>query len=213
MNIVSIFALIGAVYGGLRALVQTNIRHRLGYAALNFWSILWWYLAGTGMAGAPAILYFCALALIMQGLFMSAQFLEKRHGDLRLDQVGGLARHMPRFGVFLSLLVAAAMGLPLFGSFTALIAMATSPGITFYWGFVIVLLAWLLSSWHFPVFMQCILLGPPKANRIYRDLHPSETLSLTLIMAMIVMLGIAPDAFIGGPDQTFPAQELSSRKK
>ncbi len=197
MGIVSIFALIGALYGGVRALVQTHIRPRLAYAGLTFWSILWWYLAGTGIGTAPAILYFCAIALTMQGLFLSGQVLETRHGELHLNQLGGVARVMPRFGILLSLLVAAAMGLPLFGSFTALFAMATSPEITLSWGVAVVLLAWLLASWHFPLFMQRILLGPAKPGRIYRDLVPSETLSLTLIVAMIVILGIAPDALFG----------------
>jgi len=209
LSIVSVFALIGALYGGIRALVQSNLRHRLAYAALSFWSILWWYLANTGRGSTPAILYFCALGLIMQGLFIAAYLLEKRQGELNLDQLGGLARAMPRFGVFLSLLVAAAMGLPLFGSFTALIAMATSPEIRLSWRFVIVLLAWLLSSWHFPLFMQGILLGPSKTDRIYRDLHSSETLSLTLIIAMIVLLGIAPQVLIA-PTQTAPVQEAIS---
>jgi len=197
MGIVSIFALIGALYGGVRALVQTHIRPRLAYAGLTFWSILWWYLAGTGIGTAPAILYFCAIGLTMQGLFLSGQVLEARHGDLDLNQLGGVARVMPRFGILLSLLVAAAMGLPFFGSFTALFSMATSPAITLSWSVSAVLLAWFLASWHFPLFMQRILLGPSKPGRIYRDLVPSETFSLTLIVALIVMLGIAPDALFG----------------
>ncbi|MFQ5542810.1 MAG: proton-conducting transporter membrane subunit [Nitrospiria bacterium] len=216
MNIVSIFSLIGAVYGGFRALVQNNICHRLSYAGLTFWSILWWYLANTGMETAPAILYFCALALIMQGLFISGYCLEKRQGNLNLDQLGGLARLMPRFGVLLSLLVAAGMGLPLLGSFSALISVATSPEIILSRGFVIVLLAWLLASWYFPVFMQHILLGPPKPDRIYPDLVTSEKLSLTLIVAMIVILGIAPYAFFGSgafPARDLPVQEVQSRLK
>ncbi len=212
MNVVSVFALIGALYGGIRAVVQTNIRHRLAYAALSFWSILWWYLASPGMEAATAMLYLCALGLIMQGLFVSVQLLEKRHGLLNLDQLGGLAQVMPRFGVLLSLLVAAGMGLPLFGSFTALLAMATSPATTLSWGFVLVLLAWLLSSWHFPLFMQRILMGPPKPDRIYRDLDRSETLSLTLIVVMIVILGIAPQVLIGSA-QTLSVQKANSRIK
>lgn len=83
MGIVVILALIGTIYGGILALVQTNIRHRLAYAGFSFWSILWWYLAGSGTENAPAILYFCALALIMQGLFIAGYCLEKRQGDLK----------------------------------------------------------------------------------------------------------------------------------
>ncbi len=212
LGIVSIFALIGSVYGCIRTLAQSNIRHRLAYTGLSFWSILWWYLAKTGTKSAPAILYFCAFALIMQGLFIAGYVLEKRQGDLNLDQLGGLARRMPRFGILLSLLVAAGIGLPLFGPFSALISMVTSPAITLSWGFVIVLLAWLLASWNFPLFMQRILLGPPKQDQIHSDLVPSEILSLTLIVAIILILGIAPKTFIG-PSQTLPVQEAISRLK
>jgi NADH:ubiquinone oxidoreductase subunit 4 (subunit M) len=210
MGILSVFALIGALYGGIRALVQNNLRHRLAYAGLAFWSVLWWYLANTEVESAPVILYFCAISLSMQGLLISTYLLEQRHGNLNLDQLGGLARVMPRFGVLLSLLVAAAMGLPLFGSFTALLAMSTSAGLIVSPSFVFVLITWFLASWHFPLFMQHILLGPPKPGRNYRDLALSETLSLTLIVLIVAILGIAPTALLR-TDIT-PKQEASIRE-
>lgn len=211
-----IFSLIGALYGGIRAGVQLNVNHRLAYAGLTFWSILWWYLAGTGIETAPAILYFCALGLIMQGLFLSWHLLEARHGDLDLDKLGGLARVMPRFGILLSLLIAAAMGLPLFGLFTAFIEMTLSPAIQLSWSFAVILLAWFLASWHFPLLMQQLLFGQPKPGRIYRDLVRSEALSLTLIVAITLILGIAPYVLFAlspSPKQALPLQEAQPRLK
>ncbi|MFQ5580570.1 MAG: proton-conducting transporter membrane subunit [Nitrospiria bacterium] len=211
-----VFALIGALYGGIRALVQLNGSHRLAYSGFAFWSILWWFLASTGEETAPAVLYFCALALIMQGLFLSWRLLEARHGDLNLEKLGGLARVMPRFGVLLSLLIAAVMGLPLFGLFTALIEMVLSPAIQLSWSFAFILLAWFLASWHFPVLMQQILFGQPKPGRMYRDLARSESLSLTLIVVMTLILGIAPYTLFGvGPfaKQAAPITQASAKIK
>ncbi len=202
LNVVSILALCGALYGGIRAGLQCNISHRLAYAGLTFWSILWWYLARTGIESAPAILYFTAFALGMQGFFLCWHLLEARYGELNLDKLGGLARTMPRFGLLLGLLVVAAVGLPFFAPFTALLAMATSSEITLSWDFSLILLAWFLASWHFPLLMQRMLWGPPQTGRRHRDLVPRESISLAVIVAMIVILGIAPYTFIAGSLQT-----------
>jgi len=210
LEIISIFALLGAIYGGIRALVQTNLRHRLSYAALGFWSILWWYLAAGGEGNPAAIRYFCAFSFVLQGFFMGVGLLERRHGKLHLDQLGGLAQGMPRFGVLLSLLCAAGIGLPLFGPFTALASMMTSSEVAFSWSFVVILFAWILVSWHFPLLMQHLLFGPSKADRPCKDLGRSETLSLVLLVAMIVLLGIAPEALFGA--RNLPLQAASAQE-
>jgi len=80
--------------------------------------------------------------------------------------------------------------------------MATSSEIKLSWDFSIILLAWFLASWHFPLLMQRILWGPTQSGRRHRDLVTTESISLTVIVAMIVMLGIAPYTFLAGSAQT-----------
>lgn len=43
---VSLFALVGAFYGAVKALAQTRVRLLLAYASLSFFSMLWWFAAG-----------------------------------------------------------------------------------------------------------------------------------------------------------------------
>src|SRR3989449_702413 len=143
---VSVLALFGALYGSLKALVQFRVSHLLAYAGLAFFSILWWYLAVTGTSTPQAAVYTCAVALVIGGLFLAWHRVQVRYGDLDLNQIGGLARPMPRFAILLSLLVMAAVGLPPFGLFSGYMAILLHPSIVISWDLMVILLTWLARS-------------------------------------------------------------------
>ena len=44
---ISLFALVGASYGALKALAQSRVRLLLAYGSLSFFSILWWFAAAS----------------------------------------------------------------------------------------------------------------------------------------------------------------------
>ncbi|HQR15685.1 MAG TPA: hypothetical protein PLZ37_14090, partial [Nitrospira sp.] len=57
LQTVALLALAGAVYGSLRALIQSHPLPRLGYASSAFFCMLWWYVADTGTAPVQALVY------------------------------------------------------------------------------------------------------------------------------------------------------------
>jgi NADH-quinone oxidoreductase subunit M len=192
---VSVLALFGALYGSLKALVQFRVSHLLAYAGLAFFSILWWYLAVNGTFTPQAAVYASAVALVTGGLFLAWHRVQARYGDLDLNQIGGLARPMPRFATLLALLVMAAVGLPPFGLFSGYMAMLLHPSITMSWDLIVILLTWLVASWYLFRLMQRLLFGPHRSDILYEDLRPTEVASLVVVLVILVALGIAPYGF------------------
>jgi NADH-quinone oxidoreductase subunit L len=192
---IEVLALLGALYGTFKALVQSRVTHLLAHAGLSFFSILWWYLAVTEAFTSQAAVYTVAVILATGGLFFAWHAVQKRYGDLDLNRIGGLARPMPRFAVLMSLMVMAAVGLPPFGLFSGYIAMLLSPSIVISWDLLVILLSWLAASWYLFRLMQRLLFGPHRSDILYEDLRITEVASLLIVLLILVVIGIMPYGF------------------
>lgn len=204
LDMAGTLALTGCLYGSIRALAQSRPGSVTAYGSLAFHSILWWYLVRTGDAGSPTLVYVSAVGLATSGLLLASFFLQGRYGEIGLRGLSGLAPHMPRFAVVLSLLALAALGLPPFGVFAGLFGMLLAP--SFHWsgGLFIIMSAWLAASWYLFDLTQGLVFGPPQADRRHcNDLGDPEFAALTIIVLLLVILGVLPSRlFIVGP----PAQ-------
>lgn len=194
---VIILALIGTLYGSLKALVQCRVVNLLAYASLAFFSILWWYLGMTRSVVSQAIVYLSAVALVIGGLLLAWRAVQARYGDVDLNAVSGLARPMPRLAAGLSLLMLAAMGLPPFGLFSGFMGMLLAPSFAPSGTLVVILVAWLTASWYFLDLMQRILFGRPRSDIRYEDLRQTELASLLIIVLLLFTLGVVSPRFLG----------------
>lgn len=192
---VSVLALCGAVYGSLKAMTQYRVTHTSAYMGVALYSILWWYLANTGTYTPQALAYASAVSLVVSGLFFAWHCVRVRYGDTNLDMVGGLARTMPRFGILLSLLVMAAIGLPPFGLFSGYMEMLFHPSITMSLELIIILLSWLTVSWYLFKLMQRLLFGPHRTDIIYEDIRLTELAFLVIVILVLGIQGITPYGF------------------
>ena len=66
---VSLFALVGAFYGAVKALAQTRVRLLLAYGSLSFFSMLWWFAAATRTATPRSALLVGTVGLATSGLW------------------------------------------------------------------------------------------------------------------------------------------------
>jgi NADH-quinone oxidoreductase subunit L len=188
-------ALFGALYGTIRALAQSRLVPLLAYASLSFYSVLWWHIAGTGTLPPHAAVYVSAVVLITAGLSLAWRRVQARYGDLALDQIGGLARAMPRFAMLFSLLAMAAGGLPPFGLFSGYVRMLLHQPVDIAWDLSIVLLTWFAASFYFFRMMQKLLFGPHRTDIPYEDLHGAETVSLSIVLLILIAIGLLPYGF------------------
>lgn len=192
LRILSWVALLTALYAALRALVQISMERVLTYAFLAQCGILWWYIARASTSAIQAASYLSALSLVTAGLLLAATQLRVRFGHLDLDKLGGLALPMPRFAVFVTLLITAAIGLPFFPLFSGFLGLLLNKEVILSWTVFPILLTWLLASWQYPRLLQQVFFGRTRSDVITWDLCPSESLCLLSFVAILAFLGLVP---------------------
>ena len=201
LPVISVLALVGAMYASFKAMVQKSIPHLIAYAGMAFYSILWWQIASVGSVTGEAVTYAIAVVLVIGGILTAWDRLRVRYGNFPLNRIGGLAQPMPRFALCLALLVMAAVGLPPFGlGFSFIGFMFGSPTVTV--GTFVVLLTWFAASWYLFKLMQRLLFGPHRKDIRYDDLQPVEIGALAAILLLSIALGIAPQgSFATGAEE------------
>ena len=193
-----VLALLSAMYGALKALVQFRMGHLLAYAYLAQMGIVWWYVAVNGTMTPQVVMYFSALALATSGLYLAGHHLRTRFGHLDMDKMGGVAHSMPRFATILVVLITAAMGLPLFAVFSAFFEMMLHVSTGFLWSIPVILIIWLMVSWLYPRLMHQVLFGRPLVPVFsHRDLSPGELLPLILMVLVLMLAGLVPSDLAG----------------
>jgi len=198
----SFFALVGAVYGAVKALAQTRVRLLLAYGSLSFYSMLWWFAAATRSATPRSALLVGTVGLATSGLLVAWQVVRTRYGDdIDPQAVSGLASGMPQFAVLLSLLALAAMGLPPFGVFAGFMGLLLTAPFPSSAGLIITLLAWLAASWYIMQMVQRLLFGLRRPELRYIDVLRTELAALLIVVLVLLALGLAPATFFA-PDQT-----------
>ncbi len=187
-----ILALVGMLYGSLKALTQSRVRLVLAYAGLSFFSILWWYIAVARTAPPQAVVYLSSVGLATSGLLLAWYAIQARYGDVDLRAIRGLVYRMPRFAVLISLLALAAMGLPPFGVFSGFMGMLLAPSLPLSGALIVIVIAWLAASWYFLDLVQRLLFGRHRPDLRYEDLRRTEFASLLTLVVILLALGIAP---------------------
>lgn len=209
-GLVSLFALAGALYGAVKALAQTRVRLMLSYGSLSFFSVLWWFAATSHMATSRAAVLIAAISLATCGLLIAWQIIRTRYGD-DVDplSISGLASSMPGYGVLLSLLALAAMGLPPFGVFAGFMGLLLHSPIPSLFGLLIILSAWLAASWYIMSAVQRLLFGVKRSDIRHHDVVPGEWGALVATILVLALLGLAPNNWFSSPMATQPVDGVS----
>jgi NADH-quinone oxidoreductase subunit M len=203
VSTITIFALLGALYGSVKALAQSRVRLLLAYGSLSFFSILWWFVAVSRTIMPQAVVFLAAVALVTSGLLMSWQVVRTRYGDdVDPQAISGLVLRMPQFAVLFSLLALAAMGLPPFGVFAGFLGMLLTASLTSSAALLVIVIAWLAASWYILDMVQRLLFGRERSDLRYEDLRRFEFASLLMIVLIVIALGITPASLFGAENPT-----------
>jgi NADH-quinone oxidoreductase subunit M len=206
---VSLFALLGASYGALKALAQSRVRLLLAYGSLSFFSIVWWFAATSRMVTPRSALLVGTIGLATSGLMIGWQVIRTRYGDdVDPQAISGLATGMPHYAVLLSLLGLAAMGLPPFGVFAGFMGLLLSSPFPSLVGLFVTLLSWLAASWYIMQMVQRLLFGVRRPELRYTDLLRTEMASLLIVVLVLLALGLAPATLFAPEGMLFGAAAI-----
>ncbi len=190
-------AALGIVYGALLAIVQTDLKSLIAYSSLSHVSYVLlglFSLTEGGMGGA--LIQMLNHGIIIAGLFFVASILEQRRGSLLLKDFGGWSQATPVLAVCFFILTLGAVALPgtngFVGEFMILVAsFKASVGAT-----VLAGLGVILGAVYMLQLYQKTMFGPLKEGDKPSDASFLEASFLTLLVAAVIGIGVAPQSFL-----------------
>lgn len=191
-------ALFGMIYGGLLAWRQTDLKAMVAYSSVSHMGIVLLGIATlnlTGMTGA--VLQMTAHGLIAGALFLLVGLLYERTHTRNILDYSSLVQVMPRFALFMTITLFAAMGLP--GTVGFVAELHAFIGGFQQWGFLMIFLgvSILISAAYAMRTIGMMFTGPVKPQmREIEDLRTPELLAASILVASIVLFGLWPSLLI-----------------
>jgi NADH-quinone oxidoreductase subunit M len=218
---IGVLAVIGIIYGALCCLAQTDVKRLIAFSSVGHMGFVMLGIAAMNEAGIQAALFGnIAHGVITGMLFFLAGSLHDRYHTREIAEIGGgMLVKIPRYGVLVTYVAIASLGLPglagFWGEFAAMWA-AISPGLGLadgYQGLYLALVVFaaigtVLTAGYFLWLLQRINLGQPSArwaDEPLDDVLPIEWVSWTPLLVLILALGVYPRIVFGVQDAAVQA--------
>lgn len=214
--VIGVLAVIGILYGSLCCLAQTDIKRLIAFSSVGHMGFVMLGIAAMNEAGIQAALFGNIAHGVITGLlFFLAGSLHERYHSRDMNVIGGgMLMKIPRYGVVLTYVAVASLGLPglagFWGEFGAMWA-AISPGLGLadsygglYLGLVILAaIGTVLTAGYFLWMLQRVNLGTPPekwADAELDDVQRIEWIAWTPLLVLVLALGIFPRLVFGVQD-------------
>ncbi|MDQ3384801.1 MAG: NADH-quinone oxidoreductase subunit M, partial [Actinomycetota bacterium] len=211
---VAIVGVVSIVYGALVALGQSNIKRMIAYSSVNHmgYVILGVAAAAAGMGndedGARLALSGATLEMVAHGLITGALFLLAgsiwtRAETYEADELGGLAGQAPAMTGAIGLAAFASLGLPGLAGFVAEFQIFAGTFAIYPILAGIALLGIVITAALFLRMLQKAFLGAlPDRWLAWPDLTRTEVAALVPVLALVVVIGVAPSWVLDVIDTT-----------
>ena len=214
--VIGVLAVIGIIYGSLCCLAQTDIKRLIAFSSVGHMGFVMLGIAAMNEAGIQAALFGnIAHGVITGMLFFLAGSLHERYHTRDMNVIGGgMLMTIPRYGVLLTYVAVASLGLPglagFWGEFGAMWA-AIKPGLGLadrfgglYLGLVIfAAIGTVLTAGYFLWMLQRVNLGHPTekwAKAELDDVMRIEWVAWTPLLILVLALGVFPRLVFGVQD-------------
>jgi NADH-quinone oxidoreductase subunit M len=211
-SLISVFAVIGIVYGALVAMVQTDVKKLVAYSSvshLGFVVLGIFSVTTEGVQGA--VLQMVNHGISTPMLFLCVGVLYERRHTREIADYGGITKVMPRFAVLFAIAMFASVGLPglngFVGEFLTLLGAFKSPVLN-NWAFAIISASGVIFAAVYLLWMfQRVMFGTNDnaENHHLRDLNRSEYWQLVPLALLAIWLGVQP-----GPLMNFSEKSVQA---
>lgn len=191
-------ALIGMIYGGVLAWRQTDMKAMVAYSSVSHMGIILLDIATmnkTGLIGA--VLQMAAHGLVAGAMFLLVGLLYERTHTRNILDYSSLVRVMPRFALFMTITLFAAMGLP--GTVGFIAELHAIVGGLQQWGNLMILLgvSIMIGTAYAMRTIGMLFTGPVKPQmRNIEDLKIYELIAAGFLVVLIVIFGLWPAPLI-----------------
>ncbi|GHP29340.1 NADH-quinone oxidoreductase subunit M [Helicobacter pylori] len=194
---IAIVALCMIIYGGFLAYAQKDLKTLIAYSSFSHMGVVVLGVFSFNIEGiSGAVFMMFAHGVIVMGLFLLAGILEERASSLEIARFGSVAKSAPIFAAFFMIVLMANVGMPLsigfVGEFLSLLGFfATYPLLAIIAGTSIILSAIYMLTSYKDVFFGNLKAGNNQIS-VFEDLNAREVGVLSVILALILILGIYP---------------------
>jgi NADH-quinone oxidoreductase subunit M len=208
-------ALFGMIYGGLLAWRQSDLKAMIAYSSISHMGLVLLGIASlteVGMSGA--VLQMTAHGLIAGAMFLLVGLLYERTHTRNIQDYRSLIQVMPRFALFMTLTLLAAMGLPGTVGFIAEFQILIG-GFQQWGGWMVFFSISLLISAAYSIRTIGLLFtghSSPAMQRI-EDLKIREMLAASLLVVSIVGFGLLPAPLIDLSTSTLKHINISIKQR
>jgi NADH-quinone oxidoreductase subunit M len=202
---IAALAVISIVYGACLALVQTDIKKIIAYSSISHLGYVMLGLVSFNLLGIQgAVMQMVSHGLVAGGLFLMVGMIYERCHTRDLAAYGGLAKLLPAYAVFFTILTLASIGLPTTSGFTGeflVLLGAFAAGWPQYvqgdglmLGFAVVAVSGVVLGALYMLWLaQRLLYGPVRApHQPFADLNTRERSILAAIVVAVFALGLFP---------------------
>jgi len=199
--VVLAFGVVSAIYGAFVALAQSDLKRMIAYTSVNHMGYVVIGVAVAAMATDPAMravaLDGATLQMISHGLVTGALFflvgmLKERGGTYDMASYGGLLKVTPVLGWSFILMAFASLGLPGLAHFPAefqifLATLNIAP-----WGVVSIIAIVVVAALYLRA-IGAVFMGAPNEKWLKMpDLDRREAIVIMPLIALTILIGIAP---------------------
>jgi len=212
--VVLIFGVFSSLYGAFAALAQTDLKRMVAYTSINHMgyvivgvaiAALTIHPAVRAMALDGSVLQMVSHGLVTGALFFLIGMLQDRAHAREMDGFGGLLNFVPLLGWSFVLAAFASLGLPGLAHFPAefqifLATLREEPVA------LIAILGIVVTAGLYLRAIGQVFLGAPQVRWAgMSDLNAREVLTLTPLLVLIVVIGVAPSWILDTIHQTTAA--------
>jgi NADH-quinone oxidoreductase subunit N len=193
----AILAVLSMLLGNLAALAQTQVRRLLGYSAVAHTGYLLVGLAVADSFGYTSLIfYFLVYSLAALGSFLVILATTERGLGENVTDFAGLFKRAPMLALAMAIFLFSLVGIPPFAGFMGKVYLfgAAVRGDLIWLAVIGVLNSVVSFGYYVTVIRQMYLVNPP-TNEVLPVSKPLY-LSIVLIMAAVVVLGVYPSAFL-----------------
>ncbi|MDI6816816.1 MAG: NADH-quinone oxidoreductase subunit N [Actinomycetota bacterium] len=193
----AILAVLSMLLGNLAALAQTQVRRLLGYSAVAHTGYLLVGLAVADSFGYTALIfYFLVYSLAALGSFLVILATTERGLGENVTDFAGLFKRAPMLAFAMAIFLFSLVGIPPFAGFMGKVYLfGAAVRSDLIWLAVIGVLNSVVSfGYYVTVIRQMYLVNPTTDDAV--TVSKPLYLSIVLIMAAVVFLGVYPSAFL-----------------
>ena len=190
------FAVVGAIWGGLAALAQDDLRRFIGYSNVAQVSVILLAVGTqTSVALVGVVLFILAQGLSTAMLVLLSGALEERVRSRSMHALGGLVAAVPRLAALWWVAVFTAIGIPIFAGFSAEVILFSGAFPIHRIATVLVLASLVLTTAAMVWAGHRVFFGPLRETlQRVRDVGALELTYLLPIVAIVVLVGVRPGA-------------------